>query len=265
MKDNERPIGILDSGVGGLTVVRRVQALLPGEDILYFGDSANVPYGNRSEDEIFALTMNMIRFLAERKVKCIAVACNTISTIIHRLRAEEPCPLISIVEAGSNYVVRERLPRVGLIATEFTVKKGAYDARIHRHAPNCEIVSKGSPNLAALIDSGSFDDDAINAEIRAQVGDILRRAPVEDLLLACTHFPIVADNFHACFPQLRLIDPAEQEAKSMDLLLTEYGWHNGQERGSLSIYTTGDPAVYADVAARLGLSAPVLCEHTELG
>ena len=264
MNDFERPIGILDSGVGGLTVARRVQALLPGEDIVYFGDSANVPYGNRSEDEIFELTMKMIRFLAEKRVKCIAIACNTISTIIKRLRAVEPCPLISIVEAGSSYVVRERLPRVGLIATEFTVKKGAYDARIHSHAPECQIVSKGSPSLAALIDKGSFDDDAINAEIRAQVDNILSRAPVEHLLLACTHFPIVEANFRACYPQLKLIDPAEQEAKFVDMLLTEYGWHNPQERGAFSIYTTGDPKVYAEVAERLGMKTPDVCEYAAI-
>ena len=264
MKDNERPIGVLDSGVGGLTVVRRLQALLPGEDIVYFGDSANVPYGNKSEDEIFELTMKMIRFLDQKQVKCIAIACNTISTLIKRLRAEEPCPLISIVEAGSNYVVREKLPRVGLIATEFTVKKGAYDARIHSHLPSCEIISKGSPNLAALIDRGDFDDAAINAEIREHVDNILSRAPVEHLILACTHFPIVADNFHACYPQLKLIDPAEQQAKSMDLLLTEYDWHNDQQRGTFSIYTTGDPAVYAKVAGRLGLRSPEVCEKAEL-
>lgn len=262
--NNNRPIGVLDSGVGGLTVVRQIRQRLPGEDIVYFGDSANVPYGNRSEDEIFELTMKMIHFLEQKQVKCIAIACNTISTIVSRLRAEETCPLISIVEAGSNYVVREKLPRVGLIATEFTVKKGAYNARIHSHAPNCEIVAKGSPSLAALIDSGNFDQDAINAEIREQVGNILSRAPVEHLMLACTHFPIVADNFRACFPQLKLIDPAEEQAKFLDALLTEYKSHSEQEQGTLSIYTTGDPAVYAAVAERLGLRTPEVCEHMPL-
>ncbi|MCR5825563.1 MAG: glutamate racemase [Oscillospiraceae bacterium] len=264
MKDNMRPIGVLDSGVGGLTVVRRLQAQLPGEDILYFGDSANVPYGNRSEDEIFALTMKMIHFLAQRDVKCIAIACNTISTIVKRLRAVEPCPLLSIVEAGASYVVREKLPRVGLIATEFTVSKGAYDARIHAHAPRCEVVSKGSPSLAALIDGGCFGGAAVETEIRTQVDNILSRAPVEHLLLACTHFPIVEDSFRACYPQLKLIDPAEQQAKAVDLLLTERGWHNEQPRGTLSIYTTGDPALYADVAGRLGLAAPAVCAHEAL-
>ena len=264
MKENERPIGVLDSGVGGLTVVRRIQALLPNEDILYFGDSANVPYGNKSEDEIYALTVKMLRFLAEKQVKCIAIACNTISTLIGRLRVGEPCPLINIIDAGSDYVARQRLARVGLIATEFTVRKGAYDERIRRLSPACEVVAKGSPRLAALIDKGDFDDEAINAEIRQQVDSILSRAPVEHLLLACTHFPIVEENFRACYPQLTLIDPAEEEARFMDRLLNEYGWHNGEKRGALSIFTTGDPAVYASVAERLGLRRPERCEHADL-
>lgn len=264
MNDNKRPIGVLDSGVGGLTVVRQLQKLLPAEDIIYFGDSANVPYGNRSEDEIFELTMKMIRFLAERDVKCIAIACNTISTIVKRLRAEDPCPLVSIVEAGANYVIKQDLPRVGLIATEFTVRKGAYDARIHSHKPQCEVVSKGSPNLAALIDKGDFDDAAINAEIRENVDAILAKAPVEYLMLSCTHFPIVADNFRALYPQLKLIDPAEQQAISVKLLLNEYGWHNDQEQGTLRIYTTGDPAVYETVARRLSLRGPESCERAAL-
>ena len=264
MFQNERPIGVIDSGVGGLTVVCQLQRLLHGEDIVYFGDSANVPYGNRSEDAIFSLTMKMLRFLETKEVKCVAVACNTISTLVDRLRPECPFPVLSIVEAGADYVVREKLPRVGLIATEFTVQKGAYDARIHAQDPDCEVVSKGSPNLAALIDKGDFNQSAINEEITAQVDVILSKAPVEDLLLACTHFPIVADNFRACFPQLRLIDPAEQKADAVKNLLVYRRLSNPQNRGSLVIHTSGDPEVYDAVAKRLDLFDPKDCKATEL-
>lgn len=264
MFQNERPIGVLDSGVGGLTVVRQLQRLLPGEDIVYYGDSANVPYGNRSEDEIFSMTMKMLRFLETQQVKCVAIACNTISTLVERLRPECPFPLISIVEAGADYVVREKLPCVGLIATEFTVKKGAYDARIHAQAPDCEVVSKGSPNLASLIDKGDFNQSAINEEITENVDVILAKAPVTDLLLACTHFPIVEDNFRACFPQLRLIDPAEQEADAVKNLLVYRKLSNPQTRGKLTIHTSGDPEVYTAVAKRLELFGPDDCKVTEL-
>ena len=264
MYQNGYPIGVIDSGVGGLTVVRQLQRLLPGEDILYFGDSANCPYGNRSEDEIFSLTLKMLRFLESRQVKCVAIACNTISTLSERLRPECPFPLISIVECSADYVVREKLKRVGLIATEFTVKTGAYDARIHAQNPDCEVISKGSPNLAALIDRGDFNQSAINEEITENVDVILAKAPVEHLLLACTHFPIVAENFRACFPQLTLIDPAEQQADAVKNLLVYRQLSNPQNRGKLTVCTSGEPAIYEAVAQRLALNGPESCEVISL-
>ena len=264
MYQNKMPIGVIDSGVGGLTVVREIQRLLPGEDILFFGDSANVPYGNRSADEIFALTMRMLRYLEQRGVKCVAIACNTISSLAERIRPQCPFPVLSIIEAGADYVVREKLSRVGLVATEFTVQNGAYDARIHAQDPLCEVISRGSASLAALLDKGDFNQSAINEEITATVDVILSKAPVEDLLLACTHFPIVADNFRACFPQLRLIDPAEQQAIALKNLLVYRQLSNPQTRGTLTICTSGEPDVYTAVSARLGLYGPETCQAVSL-
>ena len=264
MRMKERPIGVIDSGVGGLTVARQLRRLLPGEDVVYVGDSANVPYGNRSADEIVSLTMRMLRFLEAREVKCAVVACNTISTVAPRLRAACGLPLIDIVSCSAEYIVRENLRRIGLLATEFTAASGVYDARLRALGSACEVVSQGSPTLAALVDRGGFDDDAINAEIRKQVGAILSRADVTHLMLACTHFPIVEDNFRACFPQLRLIDPAEQQAETVKELLAPRGLLAPRARGTLALYTTGDPAVYAAVAERLGLDAPDVCEAVDL-
>ncbi|MBR3560829.1 MAG: glutamate racemase [Oscillospiraceae bacterium] len=264
MYQNAYPIGVLDSGIGGLTVVRQLQRLLPGEDILYYGDSANCPYGNRSEDEIFALTLKMLRFLESRQVKCVAIACNTISTLTDRLRPHCPFPLISIVESSADYIVREKLKRVGLIATEFTVKTDVYNQRVHAQDPDCEIISKGSPNLAALIDRGDFNQSAINEEITECVDVILAKAPVEHLLLACTHFPIVSENFRACFPQLALIDPAEQQAESVKNLLVYRQLSNPQIRGKLTVCTSGETEVYEAVSKRLGLYGPASCEAVPL-
>ncbi len=266
MYQNSRPIGVLDSGVGGLTVVRQLQRLLPGEDIIYFGDSANCPYGNRTADDIFALTMRMLRYLESREVKCVAIACNTISTLIDRLRPECPFPVIGIVECGAAYVVQQKLPRVGVIATEFTVSTGLYEKYIHAQLPDCAVVSRGSPSLAALIDKGDFNRAAINEEITAQVDVILDRDPaVQDLVLGCTHFPIVAENFHDCFPQLRLIDPAEQEAAAVKTLLVSRKLMNPQTRGRLSVFTSGETERYEAVSALLQLHGPDSCETIELG
>lgn len=250
------PIGVTDSGVGGLTLVRRLRQMLPGEDIIYFGDSANCPYGNRSMDEIFRLSSNMLRYLGAQGVKCLAMACNTTSTIVTRL---QPCfdfRLIDIITPAAAFVARDGLTRVGLIATEFTVSTGAYDRLIHERLPDCRVVSKGSPLLAALIDRGDFDQRAIDTEIRTQVDDILARERVEHLILACTHYPIVEENFRRCYPQLRLIDPAlEQAAAVRDYLASEHAL-NDSPRGTLTICTSGEPRVFSDVALRLGLDAP---------
>ena len=264
MFQNSRPIGVIDSGVGGLTVVRQIQRFLPGEDILFIGDSANCPYGNRSADEIYSLSLRMLRRLEAQGVKCVAIACNTISSLIDRLRPECPFPLISIIESGADYIAREKFPRIGLLATEFTAKAGVYDARIRALCPDCEVISRGSPDLAGLIDRGDFNQAVIEEEITAQVDVILSRAPVQDLLLACTHFPIVAENFRRCFPQLRLIDPAEQQALAVKNMLVYRSLTNPQTRGRLTINTTGDPAVYAAIAHRLELYGPAECETIEL-
>lgn len=264
MFQNSRPIGVIDSGIGGLTVVRQIQRLLPGEDIIFVGDSANCPYGNRSADEIFSMSSKMLRYLEARGVKCVAIACNTISSLAERLRPECPFPLISIIESGADYIAREKFARIGLLATEFTVSAGVYDARIHAGNPDCEVISRGSPELASLIDRGDFNQSVIEEEITAQVDVILSRAPVEDLLLACTHFPIVEENFRRCFPQLHLIDPAEQQAAAVKNMLVYRTLTNPQTRGQLTIETTGEPDIYSAIADRLGLYGPVDCKGITL-
>ena len=180
------PIGVMDSGIGGLTVVRELQRILPGEDIIYFGDSANCPYGNKTSDQIFELSSHMLQFLGDNGVKCTAIACNTISTMADRLRPCFDYKIVSIVEEAAKYVLREHLKSVGLIATEFTVASGQYAELIHEGDPECKVVGKGSPLLAALVDRGDFNQHDINTEIRTQVDNILAREKVENLILGCT-------------------------------------------------------------------------------
>lgn len=247
------PIGVTDSGVGGLTVVRELQRLLPGEDIIYFGDSANCPYGNKSAGEIFTLCGNMLRYLENEGMKCAAIACNTTSTLADRLRPCFDFPIISIVEAAARYVIREKPDSVGLIATEFTVRSGKYAQLIHEELPDCRVIGKGSPRLAALVDRGDFDRQDINAEIRAQVDSILAREKVDSLILGCTHYPIVEANFRECYPDMRLINPAYEQACAVKQCLAENGALNPQKQGRFTVCTSGEPRVYEDVIRRLGL------------
>lgn len=256
MLNKSNPIGVMDSGIGGLSVVRELQRILPGEDIIYFGDSANCPYGNKTADQIFELSSNMLRFLAENNVKCAAIACHTVSSIVNRLRPCFDFQIISIVEEAAKYVIREKLSSVGLIATKFTVAADKYAQLIHAELPDCSVVSKGSALLAALVDRGDINGHDINEEIIEQVGNILSREKVESLILGCTHYSIIEENFRECYPDLKLINPDLEQAKAVKDYLASQNALNSKEKGSFTICTSGEAQVYVNVGKRLGLFDP---------
>ena len=244
MLNKSNPIGVMDSGIGGLTVVRELQRILPGEDIIYFGDSANCPYGNKTADQIFELSCHMLQFLGSNGVKCTAVACNTISTMAERLRPCFDFRIISIVEEAAKYVIREKLSSVGLIGTEFTVASGKYAELIHQGNPDCHVVGKGSPLLAALVDRGDFNQHDINLEITTQVDNILSREKVSDLILGCTHYPLL-EGVIADFmgPEVTLIDSG---AEAANLASTQFNPNDGP--GGTRYYVSDDPAGFDRLA-----------------
>ena len=251
---NRQPIGILDSGVGGLTVVREVLRLLPGEDIVYYADSANCPYGNKSKAELVSLAGHVMDFLCAHGAKIIAPACNTTSSIIEEFDVE--VPLVGIIEPAARKIADMHPAAVGVFATEFTIASGCYPRMIAATAPDINVVCKGSPVLAALIECGAFDYSAIDAEIEKQVSDIVSRAPVHDLVLGCTHYPIVLDRFRHCFPQMHFIDPAHEQALAIQKRLVEDDALSDGESGHLTIYTTGDAEVCRVICEALGINVP---------
>lgn len=254
MKKNN-PIGITDSGVGGLTVVREVMRILPGEDILYFGDSANCPYGNKTKEQLLGFAGNMLSRLSECGIKLAALACNTTSSMIDELRAGFSIPLLGVIDPAARLVAEKGLSSVGLIATEFTANSKSYDRLIAKYSADTVVVSKGSPSLAALIDSGNFDWAAIDDEITREVNALLEKEKVKDIILACTHYPIVLDRFEKCFPNINFINPSHEQAEAVHEYLEKNDMLSDKKKGSLKIYTTGDPDVYADMCKKLGIKA----------
>ena len=263
MKSN-RPIGVIDTGVGGLTVVSELQKLLPGEDIIFFGDSANCPYGNRPAEEIVELSQRMLDFLDGHHVKATAIACNTISSLTDVLQPRVGHHIVSIIQAAADYIAQEKLDTIGLIATEFTVHSGCYEKLIHEKDPDCTVVGKGSPLLAHLVDRGDFDQEAIDGEIKKEVDEILARAPVQQLVLGCTHYPIVADNFHRLYPGLRLINPAREQAIALRRFLEENNAINPQKKGTFTVFTSGDPQCFINVIDMLGITRPTEIRTVQL-
>lgn len=242
--DQTSPVGIIDSGVGGFSVARKIQKYLPGENLIYFGDSVNVPYGNHTSDEILNMTRYMLRFMGRRRVKALLVACNTICCLIDRCRDDISCPVFSVVQAGADAVRELELDQVGVLSTCFTANSCCYPDLIRKSSPKTQVYSCGSPDLASLVEHHLCDPEGqekIDNSIRSNMGRLLAMADIRSCLLGCTHFPLLEGHFRRLFPEVALIDPADQLARTMRAYLEGNGLANSsQSVGTLDIFTTGD-------------------------
>jgi len=253
------PIGIIDSGIGGFSVAKQVQKLLPAENLLYFGDGAHIPYGNHTEETIVSLARYMFRFMESRGVKALLIACNTISCIADRCAGEVSCPAIDAVQAGAEAVSRLNVDKAGVISTVFTHNSRIYPKKILALSPRKLVVlSCGCPDLARLVEH-SLGDPAGMAEVeenlRLELDHMVLEARVDCCVLGCTHYPLVSDRIEKLYPGLRLIDPAEEMAQSVQRYLDREGLRRpGDDPGTLSIYTTGSVEEYALRAEQAGLT-----------
>jgi len=262
------PIGVIDSGVGGLTSVKEIVNLLPGENIIYCGDNANAPYGNRTADDIIGLTKKMLTFLQSKNVKLVAVACNTISSTFESAQYSEyaknfPYPILSIIEPAAEDVIRQQYKNVGIIATEFTIKTGCHKALIQKMDPTINVFGEPSRNLAMLIEKGNLNDPAIRADIEGHVNHLLSLHPVNEIVLGCTHYPIVQNQFEAAAPNVKFINPARDQALSIKKHLKVLNLLNTGASGSLEINTSGGAEIYKTVLDELSVTKPHTLNVTE--
>lgn len=255
MWDN-RPIGVMDSGVGGLTVARELSESLPQENIIYFGDNKNVPYGNKTEEEIYTLTKNMIDTLIKKDVKLIAIACNTISTIVEKYFKDYSVPIISIITPVVDYVIKEEIKEVGVLATTFTIESGLYQKLLKEKNEDIIVITEGSPKLAATIDRGEYTDDEITGLVDLHIGNMLKKGDLKHIVLACTHFPIILDKFKKRNPEVNFINPAKEQVMYIDKLMRENDIKGNNDRFSFNIYTTGERKTYDKMIASLNIKSP---------
>jgi len=254
----QKRIGVLDSGIGGLTVLKELERLLPSENMVYFGDSANCPYGNRSKDEILKLTLSMLDFLQDQGVKIVAIACNTISALIDRYRDRYEFPIVSIIEAACEHIAELKLAQVGVFATVFTTQEKPYETLIRRLSPATQVYGRASRTLAELVDQGRFDDPATHEEVRSFLDSLLVEHPeVTHITLGCTHYPIVMDLFRGAAPGVTFINPALEQAKVVQRILGERGALASGPQEKHEIYTSGTTQLYAEALKRLGVQRPV--------
>lgn len=266
--DNNGPIGVIDSGIGGFTVLKALQDRLPNENYLYFGDSMRMPYGERENDELIMLANTIISDLENRGVKAVVLACNTLSSLIVELSAR--VPLFSVIEAGVQETLNWRdRGLVGLIATTATVKNRGYEKELELWTREVEYIAQGTHTLAKVINDGQGDLKILKNNIREAVEPILLKGikkgiVIEELLLGCTHFPIVAVTIRQMYPELELINPANGLVRQLNKHLTEFNYFNTQDEvGSTKILTTADYDIFERMIKELELDCDAL-ELTEL-
>jgi len=211
---HERPIGVFDSGVGGLSVVSALMRHLPRESILYLGDTARLPYGTKSAATITRYTQRNIEFLKNRKVKALVVACNTASALGLE-GIDLALPLWGVVEPGAETAVQATRGRVGVIATESTVSSDAYGLAIRRLRPEVKVLSQACPLFVPLVEEG-WGDDPITEEIARRYLEPLLAAGIDTLVLGCTHYPRLAKILSRLAGEgISLVDSAESVAQKV--------------------------------------------------
>jgi glutamate racemase len=228
------PIGIFDSGVGGLTVLRAVRKRLPHENVIYLGDTARVPYGMKSRRTIERYAVEDAGFLARKGVKMLVVACNTISAMAReRLRAEFDLPLLSVLGPGARMATRvTRNGRIGVIATEATVESGAYERAIREASPDreVEIFSRACPLFVPLVEEGETDSQIAHL-VAEQYLAPFRKEGIDTLVLGCTHYPLLKSVIKSTIGatdggSVTLVDSAEATAEETAQLLERHGLLN---------------------------------------
>ena len=226
----EAPIGVFDSGVGGLTVVREIIRQIPNEKIIYFGDTARVPYGSKSRDTVTRFSEQIVRFLRTFQVKTIVVACNTASAYaLDALEQESDIPIIGVVRPGARTAAEvTRNGRIGVIATEATIGSQIYSEYIKELKQNVTIYGKACPLLVPLVEEGLLEDP-VTEEIAGRYLSELIDIDIDTLILGCTHYPLIRATLGRIMgPEVTLVNPAYETARELKEMLADLDLLNGQ-------------------------------------
>jgi glutamate racemase len=222
---NNSPIGIFDSGIGGLTVARAIYAALPGESTIYFGDTARVPYGPKSPDTVRRYSREIAQWLVGQGVKLIVIACNTSTAhALKELQAESPVPVIGVIEPGARAAVAaSRGGPIGVIGTAGTIASNAYARAIHQLKPEATVEQRACPLFVPLVEEGWFEHEAARLVAEEYLAPV-RAAKVDALVLGCTHYPLLKPLLSRVMgPSVALIDSAEETARAVEKALDRDG------------------------------------------
>jgi len=256
---NKRPIGIMDSGIGGLTIVREVRKILPLEDIIYLGDTARLPYGTKSEEAIIRFSLEDREFLLGHGVKFIVVACYSASSVaLNLLQQSSPIPVIGVIKPGVNKALRlTRNGKIGVIGTPLTIYSGAYEKAFRfliKDQPkelsfDVEILGRACPLFVPLVEEGWFQHPATKL-IAEEYLNPLKADGIDTLLLACTHFPLLGDVIKEIMGDINYVDAAYEVGIELSKRLKESGLENSKGFGNIAIYLTDLSIRFKEIGER---------------
>lgn len=257
------PLGVFDSGLGGLTVARAIRQRCPRESIVYLGDTARVPYGTRSPDTVVRYARGCAAVLIERGVKALVVACNTVSAVaLEHLRAEVDLPVLGVIVPGARAAVAASRDRpIGVLATTGTINSGAYPRAIFSLSTRAEVKGQPAPLLVALAEEGWLEGEVPRLAVRRYLEPLVRSG-ARTIVLGCTHFPLLRSTIESEAADLAgehvaVVDSAEATALELESFLAERSLSStGEVPGSLDLLVTDLPKTFAEVASRfLGAEA----------
>lgn len=267
------PIGLFDSGIGGLTVLRALRRRLPGENLLYVGDTARLPYGTKSRDTIVRYTLHAARYLVDQGVKMLVIACNTASSVALSVLREQfaPLPVMGVIEPGAAAAAAaSRNGKIVVIGTEATITGGAYQTAIARIRPDARVIGRACTLFVPIAEEGWMDGPIVESVARRYIGDLFTgRGDNPDepdaLMLGCTHFPLLHDALASVIgPNVRIIDSAATTAEAVERRLDALNALNPADQpGTSRFCTTDNPARFARIGA-LFLNAPFQEKDVEL-
>ncbi len=239
-----RPIGVFDSGLGGLTIVREIRRVLPKESIVYFGDMARLPYGTKSREQILAYSIQNTLFLIKHKVKAVVIACNSSSSAAYSfLKRHFNLPILDVVEpAAEEAAARTRSGRIGVIATQATVASGAYERALKKLNPRFKVYGGACPLFVPLVEEGWMEGKIPEGITQTYLKRILKKK-VDTLILGCTHYPLLKATIQKVAGSgIRLVDSIGPTVGKLTMLLEKKGLgSNGGAKGEMKIFVSDTP------------------------
>jgi glutamate racemase len=246
-----QPIGVFDSGIGGLTVVKALQELLPNEDLFYLGDTARVPYGGKSAETVQRYSLELAEMLMRENAKAIVVACNTVSSVaLPKLRENFSVPVLGVIEPGAQAAIAATRNRhIGVIGTRATIRSGAYERALRALDADVRVSSRACPLLVPLIEEGLLEDELTDQMIARYLAPLIADG-IDTLVLGCTHYPLLAPAIaRALGPKVGLVDSAQNCAAAVQRLLDRETLHAmGKDGGRLEVALTDRPDNFLGVA-----------------